>query len=405
MLNTCRAGAVLADDAGAVMPDVPHVSVPQLSSGHPARGAVGHRSAGADGAYIVFTSGSTGKPKGVLIEQHSLQNLFDWTVRFFHARPGRRSSMNVSVGFDASVWEIWCTLPAGVALFIPPERTRLSPTALRRWLLDHRVHFCFVPTRMGEALLQQAWPKDTTLEKLIVGGEQLCRFSTPGVPFDVVNVYGPSEATVYTTYEVVERRDDPSGCPPIGRPLDRVRVYVLDGQGQPVRPGGIGELYIGGAGVGRGYVNRPDLSAERFVLGPDGDSTYRSGDLVSQLPDGRLLFHGRRDDQVKVGGARVEIGEVEAAIARHPYIRGVGVVAWPSHAGPRLGAYVELHDWTAATGDDLRAWTAGHLPAHMVPNVFVVMDHLPTNRNGKLNRDRLPKPRWALTVRSAQKNG
>ncbi len=348
---------------------------------------------GSDLAYIIVTSGSTGRPKGVEIEHSALLNLSRWHSAFYGVLPGVRATQIASPGFDAAVAEIWPYLTRGATLLIPDNDTRLSPEALAAWLVQQRVNVAFVPTQIGEQLLDVPWPPNAALRFLLTAGDTLHRFPPAGLPFQFVNNYGPTENTVATTAGVVPPGGDGYALPGIGWPVTGVQLHVLDAERQPVAPGQPGELYIGGASLARGYRNQPELTAERFVPNPfqPGERLYRTGDLVSQRPDGSYSFIGRNDLQVKIRGQRIELGEIDAAVQGHPDI--VTCVTSAVDAGPtgmRLVAYVVLHAGATWAPVDLRMYLASKLPDAMVPTTYVRLQHVPLSSNGKVDRAALP---------------
>ncbi len=343
-------------------------------------------------AYIIYTSGSTGTPKGVEVRHAGLANLIAWHQRAYGVTPADRASQTARLAFDASVWEIWPYLTAGASVHIPDRETRTSPQRIVAWLAAERITLCFLSTPLAEAALEEQWSEDLALRALLTGGDRLHRISRKAFPFRIVNHYGPTEYTVVTTCAQVSPEDRK---PPIGRPIANTRLYVLDLHMRPVPVGVPGELYIGGDGLARGYLHRPELTAERFVPDPFGVSPdarlYRTGDRVRYRPDGNLEFLGRMDQQVKIRGFRVEPGEIEAALVRHAGVREAAVVAREGVSGQRLVAYV-VPAGAPPGPDELRAFLQEKLPAYMVPQAFVRLDSLPLTANGKVDRRRLPAP-------------
>ncbi|HEU0299707.1 MAG TPA: amino acid adenylation domain-containing protein, partial [Longimicrobium sp.] len=340
-------------------------------------------------AYVIYTSGSTGTPKGVAIEHRSAVNFVDWGVREFAARGLDRTLLSTSLNFDLAVFELFVPLAAGATVRLVRDALELLRAPADVTLLNT------VPSAIQALVEAGAVPAGVRTVNL--AGEPLKQplveriFATTAVE-RVCNLYGPTETTTYSTW--VEMRREDGFAPHVGRPLANTRVYVLDRQGEPVPPGAVGELYIGGAGVARGYLGRPALTAERFV--PDalaarpGARAYRTGDLARWRSDGTIEFLGRNDTQVKVRGFRVELGEVEARLARHPAVRQAVVLAREDAPGERrLVAYC-VGD--ALDADALRAHLAERLPEHMVPAAFVMLDALPLTPNGKTDRRALPAP-------------
>ncbi|HEX6861717.1 MAG TPA: amino acid adenylation domain-containing protein, partial [Thermoanaerobaculia bacterium] len=289
-------------------------------------------------AYVIYTSGSTGKPKGVPISHGALLNLVSWHLRTHGLTSEDRVTLVAAPAFDAAVWEIWPALAAGASFHVPDEGTRLEPMRLLAWMARQGITVSFLPTPLAEAVLELPGPEGLRLRALHVGGDRLQRSPRPGLPLAVVNLYGPTESTVVTTWAVAEPGS--AEAPSIGRPMDNLRVYGVDRDLQPVPPGVPGELVIGGAGLSRGYWRRPDLAAERFVPDPlggePGARLYRTGDLVRFRTDGAIAFLGRLDDQVKVRGFRIETGEIETVLGRHAEVREAVVAVREG----RLVAYV-----------------------------------------------------------------
>jgi amino acid adenylation domain-containing protein len=364
-------------------------------------------------AYVIYTSGSTGRPKGVQIEHAALMNLLAWHHRAFAIRPTDRATQVAALGFDAAVWEIWPYLAAGASLYLPDETTRTSPRALLEWMVEHQITVSFVPTPLAEILLREKWPSTTSLRLLLVGGDTLHRTPPPGLPFTLVNNYGPTESAVVTTWHpVAPADDDAAAAPPIGRPLDHVHVYVLDRYLNPTPLGVPGELYIGGASLARGYLARPGLTAERFIPNPFppswlppgtvsrpavGERLYRTGDLVRYSPDGNLIFLGRLDSQVKIRGFRIELGEIESVLIEHPAVSTAVVIVREEGASKYLVAYVVPEQDHVLDAEDVQRHLHARLPEYMVPYSYVFLQSLPLTTNGKVDRRMLPPPKEAAT--------
>ncbi|HEV2149654.1 MAG TPA: amino acid adenylation domain-containing protein, partial [Longimicrobiaceae bacterium] len=349
-------------------------------------------------AYVIYTSGSTGTPKGVMVSHGALAHLVAWHVRAFGVVPGDRATQVASPSFDAAVWETWPYLAHGAALHPLPEEDRLAPESLQAFLLDRRITLCFVPTPLAEGLLALPWPRETALRALLTGGDALRVRPRAGLPFALVNNYGPTEGTVVSTSGEVSIGG--AAVPSIGRPIDRVRARVLDAHGSPVPVGVPGELYVGGDGAARGYLGRPELTAERFVPDPfspePGARLYRTGDRVRWRRDGELEFLGRMDAQVKIRGFRIEPGEIEAVLLEQPGVREAVVAVREDTPGQkRLVAYVVPQEGADLPTAQLRARLAARLPEFMVPGAFVALERLPLNANGKADRLSLPAPERA----------
>jgi amino acid adenylation domain-containing protein len=347
-------------------------------------------------AYIIYTSGSTGRPKGVQITHRSLLNLVQWHQRAFAISPSDRASQVASVGFDAAVWELWPNLAAGSSVHFPDEAVRVAPEPLRDWLVAKRITVSFVPTPLAEALIALEWPRETVLRLLLTGGDALHFYPPAHLPFQLINNYGPTECTVVATSGVVVANGHPDGAPPIGRPIDDFEVYILDEQLRPVSNGATGELHIAGRGVGRGYVNRPDLDAQKFIANPfsqtSGGRMYKTGDLARHLPDGQIAFVGRIDEQIKVRGYRIEPEEIATLLNRCYGVESSVVVARGENGDTRLIAYVVPTPGVKLDHDSLQAYLKKYLPDYMIPAAFVRLDRLPVGPTGKIERAMLPAP-------------
>ncbi len=351
---------------------------------------------GSNLAYVIYTSGSTGRPKGVQITHQSLLNLVQWHQRAFAISQSDRASQVASVGFDAAVWEVWPNLAAGSSVHFPDEAVRVAPEPLRDWLVAERITVSFVPTPLAEALIALEWPQETALRLLLTGGDALHHYPSARLPFQLINNYGPTECTVVATSGVVAAGGHPDGVPPIGRPIDGLQVYILDEHLQPVPNGAIGELHIAGYGVGRGYINRPGLNAEKFIANPfsqtAGGRMYKTGDLARYLPDGQIAFVGRIDEQIKVRGYRIEPEEIATLLDRCYGVETSVVVARAENGDTRLIAYVVPTHGVKLDHDSLQAYLKKYLPDYMIPAAFVRIDQLPLGPNGKIDRVMLPAP-------------
>ncbi|MCX5206662.1 amino acid adenylation domain-containing protein [Streptomyces sp. NBC_00237] len=348
--------------------------------------------------FVIHTSGSTGTPKGVAVPHRAVVDLCQWHHERFGFTSDDRSAAVCSQGFDAAALEIWPALTAGATVVVADEAVRKDPAALARWYADLRISFSILPTALGEAVLALPDAQQPPLRHLLVGGDVLRTRPRPGVPYETVNVYGPTEVTVLCTVETVEPQA-PGGAAvpiPIGRPVDNVTLRVLDGHGREVPVGEVGELYVGGPGVATGYLGRPDLTAERFVPDPLGTEgrMYRTGDLVCWNESGALEFRGRSDDQVKIRGYRVEPEEVSRALNGLPGVAEAVVVSRRNRRGEaQLAAFVVPAGPTGGPqefADRLTEELAGRLPDHLVPHAWAVLPALPLSANGKLDRTALP---------------
>jgi amino acid adenylation domain-containing protein len=347
--------------------------------------------------YIIFTSGSTGRPKGVQITHANLLNLVRWHQRAFNVTSADRATLQASPGFDAAVWELWPYLTIGARVYIVDDSIRAAPDHLRDWIVAQGITVSFLPTAVAESMLNLSWPPQTALRTLLTGADTLRRYPPPGLPFALVNNYGPTECAVVATSGEIRPGRGSDVPPSIGRPVDNVEIHIVDEQLKPVPDGAPGELLIGGAGVGRGYLNLPELTAQKFVADPfrtvAGARLYRSGDLVRMLPDGQIAFMGRMDEQIKIRGYRIEPGEITAVLDRHPAIGSSCVVACANDSGEsRLVAYIVPVSNAHLNADELRTFLGDCLPDYMVPSVFVKLACMPTSAHGKIDRPALPKP-------------
>src|SRR5688500_15210624 len=403
MLNDCGPHAVIVDGGLGAAPDGPWAEIDVRDMhGHGEAHGGPHGEARDDHlAYVIYTSGSAGRPKGVEVTHGSLVNLVAWHRRAFAITPDDRAHFYASPAFDASVWETWPYLAAGASIHLPPAIVRSEPDALRDWMLAERITIGFVPTPLAERMLALPWPARTPLRALLTGADTLHRYPSASLPFALVNNYGPAECTVVTTSGVVGCRADGS-LPPIGRAIDNVDVLILDAARQPVPPGAAGELYIGGAGLARGYRHHPELTADRFVPHPTvaGARLYRSGDRARLLPDGSLAFLGRQDDEVTIRGMRVSLDEIAAALGAHPGVAAAAVATHGTEGERALVAYVVPAPGAVLSRASLIWKLRRRLPAHMVPGVYVVVPALPLTTNGKVDRAALPAPTSQNTLRS-----
>ena len=356
-------------------------------------------------AYLIYTSGTTGNPKGVMVRHGSLASFTAAARAEYALGPGDRVLQFASVSFDTSAEEIYPCLTAGGTLVLRNEAMLGSSADFLASCREQGINLLDLPTAYWHGLAadlvaRASWPAG--LDRVILGGERalperVAAWSRQlGDRIRLWNSYGPTEATVVATWGLTGITDG-SREVPIGRPIPGARAYVLDDRLEPAPAGVPGELCLGGAGVARGYLGRPDLTAERFLPDPfaaeAGARLYRTGDLVRWLPSGQLEFLGRTDRQVKVRGFRVELGEIEAALARHPAVREVAVLAREDTPGDRrLVAYVAPHSERDVETGELRAFLKERLPDHMVPAAFVTLAALPLNSSGKVDHRALPAP-------------
>jgi amino acid adenylation domain-containing protein len=370
-----------------------HREWPEISALDPTNPA--YAVSDSDLAYVIYTSGSTGRPKGVMVEHRHAVNFLLGMVGAWRITPDDRVLQFASLNFDVSVMDMFMTLLAGARAVLASPETLSSPPRLADLMRDRRVTFACLPPAVVNLLSGQDFPD---LRLVLSAGEELSgelvrKWLRPGLEF--YNGYGPTEAAIGATYSLIDGTAFP---PPIGRPKPNYQAYVLDRHLNPVPVGVAGELHIGGAGVTRGYLNRPDLTEERFIPDPfsgkPGARLYKTGDLVRRMPDGNLVFLGRIDGQVKIRGLRVELGEVETALVSHPAVAQAVVVVAADRSGEKqLTGYVRLEpDGPGASVADLRRHLAGLLPKYMVPTYLVTMDSLPLNTNGKIDKAALPAP-------------
>ncbi len=348
-------------------------------------------------AYIMYTSGSTGKPKGVMITHRNIANLFAGMDRILGVTPGVWLAVT-SISFDISVLELLWTLARGFTVVIHSESSHQQ--SIPDEILQHGVtHFQCTPS-LATILVQTPGSSEALrqLRKLLVGGEAL-----PGalaaqlrqiLGGELLNMYGPTETTVWSATHLVS---EVNGTVPIGRPIANTQIHILDEQRQPSAAGEPGEIFIGGEGVARGYLNRVELTAEIFVADPfslDAKARlYRTGDIGRFRADGVIEFLGRADHQVKLRGHRIELGEIEAVLRQHAAVQECVVHVW--EAGPddkRLAAYIVSVTGSAAPATQLRRFLESKLPNYMIPAAFVRLDKLPLTPNGKIDRNALPKP-------------
>ena len=355
-------------------------------------------------AYIIYTSGSTGKPKGVLVNHSNVVRLFNATDSWYHFNSQDVWTLFHSYAFDFSVWEIWGALLYGGRLVIVPYLVTRSPEAFYELLCQEKVTILNQTPSAFRQLIQaeQGTENGLKLRFVIFGGEALeinslqPWFARHGDQQpQLINMYGITETTVHVTYRPLKIADLQRTASVIGRPIPDLQLYLLDQHLQPVPIGVPGEMYVGGAGVTRGYLNRDELTAERFISSPfsGGLKLYKTGDLARYLPNGELEYLGRIDNQVKIRGFRIELGEIEALLASHPQIWETVVLVREDIPGDkRLVAYVVPQGEQSLSVAELRRFLKQKLPEYMIPSAFVEMECLPLTANGKLDRRALPAP-------------
>ncbi|HWM71527.1 MAG TPA: amino acid adenylation domain-containing protein, partial [Steroidobacteraceae bacterium] len=362
--------------------------------------------------YVIYTSGSTGRPKGTAMPHGSVGNLIEWHRKTFGDWEGRRVLQFAALSFDVAFQEIFSTLCTGGTLVLLEEWIRRDAGALMEFLSSHGIERLFIPPLMLQSLAEHARSASGVPRKLqdvIAGGEPL-RITAEVVEFfkrlggcRLHNHYGPAETHLVTALTLTGEPEHWPPLPAIGPPLANTQIYVLDGQGQPVPIGVVGEIHIGGVSVARGYLRRPALTAQRFVADPFSLDTharlYRSGDLGRWRADGMLEFLGRNDDQLKIRGFRIELGEIEAQLLCHRQIKEAVVIAREDIPGQKyLVAYVTRRTESDPSAEELRTHLMRVLPEYMVPSAFVALDAMPLSPNGKLDRRALPEPQLAAYV-------
>lgn len=359
-------------------------------------------------AYIMYTSGSTGLPKGVPIAHFNLVSFFNWTQSYFGFSPEDRVIQYHSLSFDFSVWEIFEALLAGATLcLVPPESTR-DMSALAQYIALWSITVLNMTPSQFDVLTSYldttASTTLTTIRTLVIGGEafpvELAARAVQSLAAEcrLFNEYGPTETTISCSIFPISREelahDREHFAMSLGRPLDNTQVYVLDPHLQPVPPGVIGELYIGGVQLARGYWQRPELTAKSFVPNPFaqkvGERLYKTGDLVRFTAGGKLEFLGRIDTQIKLRGFRIELGEIETALQRYPKVEAGVVMAQEDPSGDkRLVAYLTHQGATPPTPAELRVFLKEHLPEYMIPSAFIALECFPLTSNGKIDRQSL----------------
>ena len=345
-------------------------------------------------AYVIYTSGSTGKPKGVMIEHRGLVNLILAVDEILQIQPQSRVLQFANFSFDASIWEIAPTLSAGACLYLTQKENLLPSQELIDFLTEHKITHLTIPPSVLSLLPQATLPD---LQILITAGEvcskELVNRWAKGRSF--FNGYGPTESTVCASLALCQPHDKKTL---IGKPLSNLHIYILDAHNQPLPPGIPGELCIAGVGLARGYLHRPELTAEKFIaveLFGKVEQIYKTGDLARWKDDGNLEYLGRIDEQVKLRGFRIELGEIESLLLRHPLVKETVVILYQSENQQSLIAYVTGidHDF----GSDLKKYLKSSLPDYMIPAQIVVLDQLPLTPNGKIDRKALPAPNVGIT--------
>ena len=353
-----------------------------------------------DLCYVIYTSGSTGQPKGVEISHRALVNHMQWFQAEFPLTPHDRVVQRTPFSFDPSVWEFFAPLFVGASLVLPTADESKDPHLLMELIQKHEATILdVVPSLLASLVTVEGLERCRSLRRVFCGGEaltgDLALALSKLLNAQIVNMYGPTETCIHATFKIWDPDED-GRFVAIGRPLANVRAYVLDRNRQPVPIGAPGELYVGGAGLARGYRNRPDLTADRFVPDPfvrqSGMRMYRTGDRTLIRPDGDIEFLGRLDDQVKVRGCRVELGEIEAALREHPAVQEAVLVAREDNGGSSLAAYWVPITEKAVHTQELQSFLRQRLPDYMVPSRYTMIERVPLTPSGKVDRKALPEP-------------
>jgi amino acid adenylation domain-containing protein len=397
MIGDTGMRVLLTDDRSrASVPDVAGVTVVSVDAEWdrlPAGDLAATGVTPASVAYVIYTSGSTGQPKGVVVEHRQAINFLHGMARHWEIGPGRAVLGFAAFTFDVSVMDMFMPLLGGAKLVLAAPETLHSPPRLAALMRDARITFACLPPAVLNLLTGEEFPE---LRTLLSAGEELSSELLRAWLHDgleIYNGYGPTEASIGSTF--MNLTPSTPLPPPIGRPKPNYQAYVLDAYLNPVPAGVIGELHIGGAGVARGYLNRPDLTRERFIPDPfiPGQRLYKTGDLVRRRPDGTLVFAGRIDNQVKIRGLRVELGEIETALVAHPDIAQAVVTMVTDPAGvQQLAGYLRPADGATMVAADIRRHLARSLPAYMIPAYLVTLDELPLTAHGKIDKAALPPP-------------
>lgn len=351
-------------------------------------------------AYVMYTSGSTGTPKGVSVIHRGVVRLVKET-NYAHLTDEEIILQLAPISFDASTFEIWgCLLNGGKLVIFPPHTPSLDE--LGQIIQQYKVTTIWLTAGLFHLIVDEKIDALKSLRQLLAGGDVLSvphvqKFLQTVENCQLINGYGPTENTTFTCYHPITAPLQPGVSIPIGRPIANTQVYILDNNLQPVSIGEVGELYIGGDGLAKGYLNRPDLTAEKFIYHSFDSNLitrlYKTGDLARYFPDGNIEFLGRIDNQVKIRGFRIELGEIEREIAQHPDVREVVVLARQDKTSEKqLTAYIVPHYNSRYTHNKLRNFLQQQLPNYMMPSAFVMLESLPLTANGKVDRHKLPAP-------------
>jgi len=352
-------------------------------------------------AYVIYTSGSTGEPKGVAVSHRAINRLVINTD-YVQITPADVFAQVSNISFDAATFEIWGALLNGARLIMIPNENVLSPQIMSEAIESHGVTTLFLTTALFNLMVEQTPSALGKLRYLLFGGEagnpdKVRKLLSEMPPEHLLHVYGPTESTTFTSWYRVQKVEAEATTVPIGRPIANTEIYILDSHRNPVSIGVSGEIYIGGDGLAREYLNQPQLTAEKFIThsfdGEPAKRLYQTGDRARYLPDGNIEFLGRVDDQVKIRGYRIELGEIESVLRGYPEVRQCAVAAREDTPGDkRLIGYVVMRPDAQAKLDDMRGFLKQKLPLYMIPSVLLQLDELPLSPNGKVDRKALPAP-------------
>ncbi len=344
-------------------------------------------------AYIIYTSGTTGNPKGVMIEQRNLINLCKWHIREYGVTENDRATQYASIGFDACVWEIWPYLISGSMLFIIPNDLRVDIKRLNDFYNKNHLTISFLPTQVCQSFMTLC--NNDSLRILLTGGDKLKIYTD--TKYKLVNNYGPTENTVVTTNFYI---DEIMNNIPIGKPINNTKVYILDNENRALPIGVYGELCISGDGVARGYLNREDLTKEKFIQNPydNNRKMYKTGDLARWLPNGDIEFKGRIDNQVKIRGFRIELGDIESVLLQLNGVKEAAVIDIDKANNKYLCAYIVKDE--EINNDYLKEQLSKKLPYYMIPSYYEYINHIPLTQNGKVDKKKLP----SININSISEN-
>jgi amino acid adenylation domain-containing protein len=392
---------VLSNDGSADLPEIPHTELIgwQDVLHAPAAALSDNGAIETDLAYILYTSGSTGRPKGVMISHRAALTFVNWAADYFQLKPDDRLSNHAPLHFDLSIFDLFAGLAASATVVLVPAETAIFPYSLAAWMAENRISVWYsVPSALIQLVLHGELESHdlSALRLVLFAGEvfpvQHLRRLQQMVPAPAYyNLYGPTETNVCTVYPVPTLSAEQSTPCPIGRACANMQVFALDEQGQEIGPDQIGELYVRGPDLMRGYWNLPDVTATVLLPNPlnptGGEQVYRTGDLVRLDRDGNLVFVGRRDGMVKSRGYRIEVGEIEAVLYRHPGVAEAAVIpVVDEEIGHRLVGFVAPSPGSTVHSDELLAHCQAHLPAYMTPERIEVRSALPKTSTGKIDR-------------------